>query len=118
MLIGFLTAYQFYIRRPDLPRKLAENQQILYQFLLNKWYIDEIYDFLFVKPAMWLGTFLVEEGRRQSDRRCPERAGHGNCAVLYAPRRAGSVGIHLYLCLRDGAGHPGAGHLDDLSGGN
>ena len=62
MLIGFLTAYQFYIRRPDWPGKLAANQKHLYQFLLNKWYVDEIYDFLFVKPAMWLGRFLWKKG--------------------------------------------------------
>ncbi|NNL17806.1 MAG: NADH-quinone oxidoreductase subunit L, partial [Boseongicola sp.] len=62
MLIGFLTAYQFYIRRPDLPGKLAKNQKHLYQFLLNKWYVDEIYDFLFVNPAKWLGRFLWKKG--------------------------------------------------------
>jgi NADH-quinone oxidoreductase subunit L len=62
MLLGFLTAYQFYIRRPDLPGRLAESQPILYQFLLNKWYVDEIYDFLFVNPAKWLGAFLWKKG--------------------------------------------------------
>ncbi len=62
MLAGFLLAYQFYIRRPDWPERLAENQRYLYNFLLNKWYVDEIYDFLFVKPAMWVGTFLWKKG--------------------------------------------------------
>ena len=62
MLLGFLTAFQFYIRRPDLPGKLAENQAILHQFLLNKWYVDEVYDFLFVNPAKWLGRFLWKKG--------------------------------------------------------
>ena len=62
MLIGFLTAYQFYIRRPDLPGKLAENQAPLYNFLLNKWYFDEIYDFIFVRPAKFIGSFLWKKG--------------------------------------------------------
>ena len=62
MLIGFLTAYQMYIRRPDLPAKFAEAQQPLYQFLLNKWYFDEIYDFIFVRPAMAIGRFLWRRG--------------------------------------------------------
>ncbi|MEQ9041203.1 MAG: NADH-quinone oxidoreductase subunit L [Silicimonas sp.] len=62
MLLGFATAYQFYIRRPDLPGKLAEVQAPLYQFLLNKWYFDEIYDFLFVRPAMFIGRFLWKKG--------------------------------------------------------
>ena len=34
----------------------------LYQFLLNKWYFDELYDFIFVRPAMWLGRFLWKTG--------------------------------------------------------
>ncbi len=41
---------------------LAENQPYLYNFLLNKWYVDEIYDFLFVNPAKWLGAFLWKKG--------------------------------------------------------
>jgi NADH-quinone oxidoreductase subunit L len=62
MVIGFLTAFQMYIRRPELPAKLAENQRPLYLFLLNKWYFDEIYDFVFVRPAKALGRFLWKRG--------------------------------------------------------
>ena len=35
---------------------------MLYKFLLNKWYFDEIYDFLFVRPAMWLGRLFWKGG--------------------------------------------------------
>jgi NADH-quinone oxidoreductase subunit L len=62
MLAGFLVAYQFYIRRPEMPVALAARHRGLYQFLLNKWYFDEIYDFLFVRPAKWLGRFLWKQG--------------------------------------------------------
>jgi NADH-quinone oxidoreductase subunit L len=62
MLIGLGTAWVFYIGNPSLPRRLAENQPHLYQFLLNKWYFDEIYDFLFVRPALALGRFLWKRG--------------------------------------------------------
>jgi NADH-quinone oxidoreductase subunit L len=62
MIIGFLVAYQFYIRRPDLPVSLARDQRVLYEFLLNKWYFDEIYDFLFVRPAIWLGRLFWKGG--------------------------------------------------------
>ncbi|SMX28531.1 NADH-quinone oxidoreductase subunit L [Pelagimonas phthalicica] len=62
MIIGFVTAYWFYIVNPSLPVKLAETQRPLYNFLLNKWYFDEIYDFLFVQPAKWLGRFLWKQG--------------------------------------------------------
>src|SRR5580704_283060 len=62
MVIGFLVALQFYIFRPDLPEALARDQAVLYRFLLNKWYFDEIYDFLFVRPAMWLGRLFWKGG--------------------------------------------------------
>jgi NADH-quinone oxidoreductase subunit L len=62
MIIGFLVAYQFYIRRPDIPVRLARDQRVLYEFLLNKWYFDEIYDFLFVRPLLWLGRLFWKGG--------------------------------------------------------
>jgi len=62
MLVGFVTAWLFYIKNTDLPKKLAAQQSHLYQFLLNKWYFDEVYDIIFVRPAMWLGTVLWKKG--------------------------------------------------------
>jgi NADH-quinone oxidoreductase subunit L len=62
MAVGLLVAWQFYIRRPDLPVSLAKQHDVLYRFLLNKWYFDEIYDFLFVRPAFWLGRLLWRGG--------------------------------------------------------
>ena len=62
MVIGFVVAWIFYIAKPALPHALAKSQPLLYQFLLNKWYFDEIYDFLFVRPAKALGTFLWKKG--------------------------------------------------------
>ncbi len=62
MIGGFLVAYQFYIRRPDLPEALARDQGVLYRFLFNAWYFDRIYDFLFVRPALWLGRLFWKGG--------------------------------------------------------
>jgi NADH-quinone oxidoreductase subunit L len=62
MIGGFLVAYQFYIRRPDIPEALARDQNLLYRFLLNKWYFDEIYDFLLVRPALWIGRLFWKGG--------------------------------------------------------
>ena len=62
MILGFALAWKFYIRSPELPGQLAAQQRPLYLFLLNKWYFDEIYDFLFVRPAKWLGGFLWKRG--------------------------------------------------------
>jgi len=64
MAIGFAVSWYFYIRRPDIPVELARQQEPLYKFLLNKWYFDELYDLIFVRPALWLGRVLVEGRRR------------------------------------------------------
>ncbi|MDA1058554.1 MAG: NADH-quinone oxidoreductase subunit L [Proteobacteria bacterium] len=64
-LLGLLLAWYFYIRRPDLPAKIAEANRPLYQFLLNKWYFDEIYEALLVRPMKLLGYALwrIGDGR-------------------------------------------------------
>jgi NADH-quinone oxidoreductase subunit L len=58
MIVGFLIAWQMYIRDTSLPRRLAEANRGLYLFLLNKWYFDELYDRIFVRPAFWIGNAL------------------------------------------------------------
>jgi NADH-quinone oxidoreductase subunit L len=62
MVGGFILAYLLYLRHPDVPAKIAERHGALYRFLLNKWYMDELYDLLFVKPARRLGHFLWKKG--------------------------------------------------------
>jgi len=62
MILGFGLAWLFYIRAPHLPGQLARQQWPLYQFLLNKWYFDELYDWLFVRPAKAIGAFLWKWG--------------------------------------------------------
>ena len=62
MVIGFVTAWWFYIKSPDMPVELARQHPGLYKFLLNKWYFDEIYDLLFVRPAMRIGYFFWKKG--------------------------------------------------------
>ncbi|MEO1920122.1 MAG: NADH-quinone oxidoreductase subunit L [Paracoccaceae bacterium] len=58
MLGGFLVSYYFYMVNTSFPKALATRNPGLYKFLLNKWYFDEVYDFLFVSPARRLGHFL------------------------------------------------------------
>jgi NADH-quinone oxidoreductase subunit L len=62
MAIGFAVAWLFYIRRPDMPVDLARQHEVLYRFLLNKWYFDELYDLIFVRPTLWLGRLLWKGG--------------------------------------------------------
>jgi NADH-quinone oxidoreductase subunit L len=61
-IIGFAIAYYYYILNPELPRKLAAQKGMLYLFLYNKWYFDELYDLVFVKPAFFIGRFLWKFG--------------------------------------------------------
>jgi NADH-quinone oxidoreductase subunit L len=62
MILGLALAYLFYIKNPSLPGALASQQRYLYLFLLNKWYFDEIYDFIFVRPAKAIGRFFWKQG--------------------------------------------------------
>ncbi|KQN92864.1 NADH:ubiquinone oxidoreductase subunit L [Sphingomonas sp. Leaf231] len=62
MLTGLLIAYMTYIRSPDAPAKFADTFQPLYRFLLRKWYFDELYHFLFVRPAFAIGRLLWHRG--------------------------------------------------------
>ena len=62
MVIGAGVAVYFYLYSPETPRRLAQRNDWLYRFLLNKWYFDELYDILFVRSAKWLGRFLWQKG--------------------------------------------------------
>jgi len=62
MLAGLFLAWLFYIHNPSLPVRLAAQHRHLYLFLLNKWYFDELYDAVFVRPALALGRLLWKQG--------------------------------------------------------
>jgi NADH-quinone oxidoreductase subunit L len=62
MVMGFVLSYTFYIKSPYLPSELANQYPTLYRFLLNKWYFDELYEVIFVKPMKQLGRFLWKAG--------------------------------------------------------
>ncbi len=62
MVGGFLLAYFMYVVSPGTPKAIADTNPLLYKFLLNKWYFDELYDFLFVRPAFWLGRLFWKGG--------------------------------------------------------
>ncbi|MCW8862444.1 MAG: NADH-quinone oxidoreductase subunit L [Rhodospirillales bacterium] len=59
---GIALAYVLYMFAPGIPARIAGSFQRIYQFLLNKWYFDELYDFLFVRPAFYLGRNLWKSG--------------------------------------------------------
>jgi NADH-quinone oxidoreductase subunit L len=60
--LGIYLAWRFYIKQTDLPAKTVAAFEGLHAFFFNKWYFDEAYDFLFVRPAKWLGRQLWQRG--------------------------------------------------------
>ncbi len=61
-IFGFAVAFYYYILNPELPAQMAAKKGLLYTFLYNKWYFDELYDLLFVQPAKKFGRFLWKFG--------------------------------------------------------
>jgi len=62
MLIGLWTAWNNYIRTPEAPLIFVRNFPGVYRFVSNKWYFDELFEFLFVRPALWLGRLFWKGG--------------------------------------------------------
>jgi NADH-quinone oxidoreductase subunit L len=63
--LGLFTAWLFYAAVPSLPALVSQNAGPLYRFLLNKWYFDEIYDALLVRPSLRLAKFAWHFGDEQ-----------------------------------------------------
>ena len=80
MLLGLGAAYVAYIARPDLPAKIAAGAGGLYRFLLNKWYVDELYDRLFVRPSFAFGRLFWKSG----DEGTIDRFGPNGAAAVVA----------------------------------
>jgi len=62
MILGFAIAFFAYVRSTDIPRRFVGQFGILYAFLYNKWYFDEIYNVLFVRSSLWLGRMFWKKG--------------------------------------------------------
>jgi NADH-quinone oxidoreductase subunit L len=62
MVLGLVIAWYFYIKEPSMPGKFISTFRLAYELSFNKWYFDELYDILFVRPAMKLGYFLWKRG--------------------------------------------------------
>ncbi len=84
MLIGLAIAYRNYIAKPGAPAAFVAQFGGLHKFLMHKWYFDELYDFLFVRPSMALGRFFWKRGDEQTiDRFGP----HGAAVLVGAGNR-------------------------------
>jgi NADH-quinone oxidoreductase subunit L len=58
-MVGFFVAYRWYVKRPEIPARVAAAAGAGYRILLNKYYVDELYDALFVNRAKDLGSALA-----------------------------------------------------------
>jgi NADH-quinone oxidoreductase subunit L len=61
-VLGIALAYLMYMITPSLPARMANAVPGVYRFVLNKWYFDELYDRIFVRPVFWLANFLWKTG--------------------------------------------------------
>jgi len=78
MLVGLAIAYRNYIAKPGAPAAFVAMFPGLHKFLMHKWYFDELYDAIFVRPSMWLGRLLWKKG----DEGTIDRFGPHGTAVL------------------------------------
>jgi len=62
MLLGLWIAWNNYIRDPGAAGRFVAMFPAVHRFVFNKWYFDELYDFIFVRPAFWIGRFLWKKG--------------------------------------------------------
>ncbi len=62
MVIGFVIAWYGYIKNTKFPAAVVEQLGPIYRFVYNKWYFDELYNVVFVKPALWLGRVFWKQG--------------------------------------------------------
>jgi NADH-quinone oxidoreductase subunit L len=62
MLIGLAIAWMAYIRDTSIPEKTATQLGPVYRFFFHKWYFDELYNVVFVKPAFWLCRVIWQKG--------------------------------------------------------
>jgi NADH-quinone oxidoreductase subunit L len=100
-VLGIALAWIFYIYNPALPVRLAESFPAIYRFLLNKWYFDELYQFLFVRPTTWLARELWKVGDAQIIDGIPNGlASLAESGSIQAVRiQTGSIAVYAFTML-------------------
>ena len=100
-VLGIGLAYVMYMLMPDLPGRLAGTFQPIYQFLLHKWYFDELYDFLFVRPAQRLARLLWHVGDEKLIDGMPNGAAAlaAGGAAQVVKLQTGSIAVYAFTML-------------------
>ncbi|MBF0515831.1 MAG: NADH-quinone oxidoreductase subunit L [Nitrospirae bacterium] len=60
-IVGISTAAFFYLKRPELPAKIASAITPIYKLLFNKYYIDELYNLIIVRPCYWVSGNILDK---------------------------------------------------------
>ncbi|WP_415299368.1 NADH-quinone oxidoreductase subunit L [Candidatus Pelagibacter sp. Uisw_134_02] len=58
VLLSIPVAYYLFVKNKDLPNQFAQSNKPLYNFLVNKWYFDELYNVIFIQPSKKIGLFF------------------------------------------------------------
>ncbi len=113
--LGIVLAYVFYLRLPGLPALLAWRAKDLFTLLLNKYYIDELYDLVVTRPLFWISRNILDRGidqfaingavdgaglAVQTGGQIARRTETGNVehyAFVYLLGALGVVGYYIYL---------------------
>jgi NADH-quinone oxidoreductase subunit L len=97
MLIGLYFAWRNYVAKPNAPARFVAAVPDLHRFLYNKWYFDELYNFLFVRPSLALGRFFWHRGDEQTiDRFGPNGAAQAIAGGSWVAGRLQSGFVYSY----------------------
>ena len=100
-LLGAGAAYYAYMVRPELPAQLALRYPGLYRFLLNKWYFDELYDRVFVRPYQAIARLFWHVGEEDIAEGVPDGIGRltAGGSVQLVRIQTGSIAVYAFTML-------------------
>jgi len=100
-LSGIFIAFVFYVFAPRWPAALSQNFAPLYRFLLNKWYFDELYDAIFVQPALRIAKFAWHFGDEQAIDGIPSllASATSEASVQTVKIQTGSIAFYAFIML-------------------
>ncbi|WP_297493114.1 NADH-quinone oxidoreductase subunit L [Acidocella sp.] len=100
-ILGVLVAFTFYVFAPAFPAALSQSFGGLYRFLLNKWYFDEIYDALLVRPALRFARFAWHYGDEQVIDGVPNglAALTADASIQTVRLQTGSIALYAFVML-------------------
>ena len=100
-IAGIGIAYWFYELAPALPARLAQTWPGLHAFLLNKWYFDELYDAIFVRPALRIARAIWRIGDEEMIDGVPEGLARltGDASGVASRLQSGSIAVYGFVML-------------------